>query len=469
MSQPSSGPLGSGSSRPGDGIPSLVAPLLLVGVWSLLFNLVGRLSWGWGPLTFACLMGSFLLLCYVQPLTRALDRTLRGRSGLSNAAVTRLAGLVIVVYMALDGQAFVQEWSNERNETYLIDIGANTYEAARWFFDEGVNPYEHRSQMWDFLTPELPNVTLDGEKTLLYGVPYPYGFPYFPMMFMTLEPARRLVEGYHAVRWANVAYYMINVALIAAICRRLLDRKVWRAGALLAVLAFLGERIFPVELFQHGVIDLILSVYGLLGFLAMAWGMPIISGVIFGMAFGCKLLPGPWWFTLAAIAWWKRAGWAVSAKFSAVFTLVSGAIILPFVAWNPSAFWSSTILYFMTAKHEGDNTALWYFLPETLKAPFLVVGGLWIGAVFLAFLLRREPTVADTIRFSFLTYVVFIAFNRQSHLNHLWSIYAMGCLALVLLSLQSLTGGEPGIGAGSDAADADDTGADFSNPEPVRR
>lgn len=428
--------------------PSLMAPLLLVGLWSVLFNLVGRLSWGWGALTFACLMGSFFLLCFVHPLTRALDARLRGRRGLTNAAITRLAAFVIVLYLALDAQAFVQEWRNERNETYLIDIGANTYEAARWFFDEGVNPYAHRSQMWDFLSPELPNVTLDGDRTLLYGVPYPYGFPYFPMMFMTLEPARRLVEGYHAVRWANAAYYLLNAGLIALICRRLLAPGVWRAGALLAVLAFLSERIFPVELFQHGVIDLILSSYGLLGFLAMAHGRPLTSGAIFGMAFGCKLLPGPWWFTLAAIAWWKRAGWRASAKFSAMFTLVSGAIILPFVLWDPPAFWSSTILYFMTAKHAGDDTALWYFMPEPLKAPFLIVGGLWIGAVFMAFLLRGRPTVADTIRFSFLTYAVFIAFNRQSHLNHLWSIYAMGCVALVLMSLQSLTGGEPAEGPG---------------------
>lgn len=440
MAQPAPKADEGGPDRLGAGTePSLVAPLALVGGWSVLYNLVGRLTWGWGPLTFACMMASFLLLCYVRPLTLGLDRALRGRVHISNSTITRLAIFVILLYVALDVLALVQELLVERNTTYLLDIGANTYEAARWFFDEGVNPYTHKSQMWDLMTPDIPNVTVEGDQVFLYGVPYRYGFPYFPMMFMTLEPMRRLIEGYHAVRYFNLLLYGLNAVLIAAICRRLLDARIWRAGALLAVLAFLSERIWPVELFQHGVIDLILSFYGLLGFLAMAYGMPVISGVIFGMAFGCKLLPGPFWFTLVAIAWWKNAGWRVGAKFTAVFTLVSGAIILPFVAWDPWAFWSSTILYFMTAKQEGDDTAFWYFMPEPLKAPFLVLGGLWIGAVFLAFLIRRTPTVPDTMRFAFLTYIAFIAFNRQSHLNHLWSIYALGCAALVLLSMQSLT------------------------------
>jgi hypothetical protein len=153
-------------------------------------------------------------------------------------------------------------------------------------------------------------VTVEGDRTYLYGVPYFYGYPYFPMMFVSFEPFRQIVGNYNAMRWGNLALYAASLGLIAALCRRLLAAEAREAGTLLAVLAFVSVRAWANELFHEGVTDLVIAVYGLAGFLAMTHRRPVLSGVLFGLAFASKLLPGPMWFALGAMWWWRHGGTA---------------------------------------------------------------------------------------------------------------------------------------------------------------
>lgn len=422
------------------------ALLILLVVWSVLFNIAGRFTWGWGPLSFAILLAAFFLLVFVRPLARNLERLAAGRVLFTTQGIELLVGVIIVVYVALDITAFVQEVQISRNATYLIDIAANTYEAGRWFFAEGANPYTHFSQVWDQLTPDIPNVTVEDGRVYLYGVPYYYGFPYFPMMFISFEPFRQLIDTYNAVRAGNLVYYFVTMGLIVLICRRLVRPGYRRIVSLLCVVTFLSTRVWSTELFHEGVVDIIIAVYGLAGFLMLAYRKPVLSGVFFGLAFGCKLLPAPFWFTLVTWWWWKDGGLRPAAIFATVFTLVSGVVILPFVAWDPQAFVSATILYFLTSQGAGDSTSLWYFLPDALKTPLLVIGGVWIGILFIRFFMKRAPTAVDTMQYAFLTYVSFIAFNKQTHLNHLWSIFAMGCIALIVMAFAAV---DPAAEAGA--------------------
>jgi uncharacterized membrane protein len=211
-----------------------------------------------------------------------------------------------------------------------------------------------------------------------------------------------------------------------------------RPATLLCMLAFLSVRVWSTELFHEGVIDIIISVYGLAGFLMLGYRKPVLSGICFGLAFGCKLLPAPFWIVLVTLWWWRNEGVARAALFAGVTGLVSGAVILPFVFWNPGAFFSATILYFLTSQGAGDNSSLWYFLPEALKPLLLLAGAIGIGTLFVRFFLKRSPSVEDTMKYAFLTYVVFIAFNKQTHLNHLWSVFTMGSVALMVLAFKAL-------------------------------
>jgi hypothetical protein len=439
------GPSGSGSlpssvphAKVAEGAnPRFAACLLLVAAWSFLFNVVGRFTWGWGPLSFAVLLLIFFLMTNVAGLSRWLGRKLGPRLRIPERTLQGLALLAIAVYVVLDLLALGQELRVERNRTYLIDIAANTYEAGRWFFDEGKNPYTHFSQVWDSLTPDIPNVTVEGDRTYLYGVPYYYGYPYFPMMFVAFEPFRQLVGDYNAMRWGNLVWQGVSLALIAGLCRALLGAAAWRTGAVLAALAYLSVRAWANELFHEGVTDLVIAVFGLAGFLAMTLRRPVLSGVFLGLAFASKLLPAPMWFVLGAIWWWRNAGWPACARFTAGFALVSGAIIGGFALQDPGAFVSATILFFLTSQGAGDNTSLWFFLPDALKTPLLAAGGVWIAGLFVRFLRDTKPTPEKALQYAFLTYLIFIAFNKQTHLNHLWSIYAMGCVALVTLSLKA--------------------------------
>lgn len=414
------------------------ALIVLLGIWSVLFNIAGRFTWGWGPLSFVVLLAGFFVLLYVRPLAGRLERAIEGRVRFTMRGVEGLAGAILILYIGLDLLALVQELQIERNTTFLIDIAANTYEAGQWFFKEGRNPYTHFSQVWDRLTPDIPNVTIEDGQTYLYGVPYYYGFPYFPMMFISFEPFRRLAENYHAMRYGNVVLYFVSLLLIIALIRQFVRPGYRRPISLLSILAFLSVRVLSTELFKLGVVDLVISVYGLAGFLMMAWRRPVLSGIFFGLAFGCKLLPAPFWFVLVAWWWWKEGGLRPMALFSLAFVAAAGAVILPFVVWDPGAFVSSTILYFLTSQGAGDDTSLWYFLPSPLKGPLLAAGAIWIGATFIRFLMKRAPTIEETMQYAFLTYIAFIAFNKQTHLNHLWSIFTMGCIALIVMGYQAV-------------------------------
>lgn len=438
--------------------------LILLGVWSVFFNVLGHFTWGWGPLSFAMLLGAFFLAAYADRIAPLLAKGVEKKFQIRRGAVESLALVIIILYIALDMLAFIQEMKIERNQTFLIDIAANTYEAGRWFFGEGLNPYTHFSQVWDPLTPDIPNVTVEGDETFLYGVPYFYGFPYFPMMFISFEPFRRVVESYNAVRVGNLVFYLANLGLIAGLCRSIAPAGYRRATALLAVLAFLSARIWANEIFHLGVVDIVISMYGLAGLLMVSRRKPVLCGICFGLAFGCKLLPAPMWAVLVAWWWFRDGGLKPSLMFLAAFCIMSGALLVPFLAWHPGAFVSSTILYFLTSQGAGDDTSLWYVLPDVLKPLLLIAGGLWIAGLFIRFFLRRHLAMEDAIRYAFLTYVIFIAFNKQTHLNHLWSIYAMGCVGLTLTAVGALLGASKTDSTGISPPQTAVSGSESSDP-----
>ena len=113
-------------------------------------------------------------------------------------------------------------------------------------------------------------------------------------------------------------------------------------------------------------------------------------------------------------------------------TLTTLVLVLPFLLWNPEPFITATLLYYLTLHQAGDNTSLWFFLPAVWQTPFLVLGGVLTLATVALASWRRSLGLVWPLAVAFCAYAVFIAFNKMSHLNYLWGVYALGCAALGL-------------------------------------
>jgi uncharacterized membrane protein len=153
----------------------------------------------------------------------------------------------------------------------------------------------------------------------------------------------------------------------------------------------------------------------------------VLAGALIGLAFAAKILPG---LLIAAIlfAWLaRRGGWKPAL---AGFAVVSTIVLLPFVLWSPAAFFSATILFYLTHHAAGDTTSLWYFLPEALRLPFLLLGGLAVLGVTLWPLRSRSDDQRDLLRAIVAATFLFLAFNKMIHLNYQFAVVPLACAVL---------------------------------------
>lgn len=88
------------------------------------------------------------------------------------------------------------------------------------------------------------------------------------------------------------------------------------------------------------------------------------------------------------------------------------------------------MLFYLTHHAAGDGTSLWFFLPAAWKTPFRIIG--LVSTLLVAFRGRRAPPwdLSWPITVTFIAQVTFVATNVMSHLNYVWGVYPLGCLAL---------------------------------------
>jgi uncharacterized membrane protein len=316
----------------------------------------------------------------------------------------------------------------------IIDIAANTY-AATDAFAQGLNPYTTKAQLWVNTFPaDTPHIEVINDQITMYNIPYFHGYPYFPLMMLSYLPAYWLVDGYTAIRLTHIVLLALNVFAMKLLCDKCLPTKEQRNAALLiAITAYFGLLRYTLEAVLLGVTDILISTYILYCFVALSYQRYFLAGLLLGCAQACKLLPAP--FIFIAISWMlygSRHLW----HFFAGFILSCTIIILPFIIWHPEGFLSSTILYYLTHHKSGDLTSLWYFLPSILQAPFLLLGILLTLTSIFAFMHRGNKQLIACITASFVSYVIFMAFSKMSHLNYLWGVLPLGCIALSFTIVQ---------------------------------
>jgi hypothetical protein len=412
-----------------DGIP--LAALAPLAAWLALWNVLGVYTFGHGPLSFACLAAIGALTAAATPLTRRLAAW--RRLVVPRRAVVAI--LAAVVLAAVVGHARMLERGVGSGR--MIDIGRNTLCAGRRFFDDGVDPYAVRCHADDDATPiaGAPHVTYVRGELRMFGVPYAYGYPYFPAMFLSFEPFRQADRGLDAIRYGNACWLLLSVVGAFWLAVRLAPARAGPLAGWLAAAAIVPIWGLAFDLFRAGVTDLVIGVYLLGGLIAWTYRRPLVAGLGVGLAWAAKLLPGG--LVVFALAVWSvrarpaaRAGPAARAWLWLGVAGAMAVVVLPFAVWLPGEFLSSTILYFLTARAGGDDSSLWYVLPGGLQTPFLVVGGAVVLAVVAAGVARRGATIGDLTRTTFLGYVAFVAFNKMIHLNYLWAVLPLGAAAL---------------------------------------
>jgi hypothetical protein len=408
--------------------------LIFPAAWLGIFNVLGRYMAGYGPLSFLMLTLVVALLLGGRQVTRHAPRT-GGRR-----LIQLVLGLLLIALLVNLGIGLAAELARPSGERFAIDIGMNTYSAGTALL-EGKNPYAEFAQAWHKIKPG-PHVTLDHGAVRLYGVPYAYGFPYFPAMFLSYLPARAVTSGYDSLRVTNAILLALNLAGIFWLARRLSPASLATTAGLAGCVAYVGVSALRTELFRYAITDLVIATYALYAFLALSHRRWIVAGVLFGLAQACKLLPGPILVAPVLIWLWGRPG---AGRLLVAYVATSVALIVPFVVPNPGLFLSSTILFYLTAHAAGDDTSLWFVLPEALRVPFRIVGYLLSAGCVGWMVRRRADDLLTPLTLAFTAYGIFIAFASMIHLNYLWGIYPLGCVALAVHASRAAAGA-PGIG-----------------------
>jgi hypothetical protein len=390
-----------------------IAPLLF---WLLLLNLIGLTPYTDGPRSFLCLLASVLLL-WKLPVLSAEKGSLTPRwlAGITLLFCALAAGVAVF------GLLYRPDW--------LIDIGANTH-AATALFADGMNPYTTRAQLWvSTLSAASPNVTVDASgQTLLFGLPYFHGFPYFPMMLLAYLPGHWLFDGYAAIRITHLMLIALNIAGFWLLIRKLVPQpQLQRQALLLTITAYLGVVRYTFEAVALGVTDILISSWLLYAFVALAHQRYLLCGLLLGCAQATKLLPAP--FVLMGLVW-MLMGRRELLPLLCGYLIASAALILPFLLWHPEGFISSTILYYLTHHVGGDITSLWFFLPKWAQSPFLIIGLVATVVIIGLFAKRGRTDLASAMAGAYASYAIFMAFSKMTHLNYLWGVLPLGCVAL---------------------------------------
>ncbi len=397
-----------------------LAWVLVVGVWLGLFNTIGTYTWGYGRTTFVWLAGAVALLLFAGRISGLFYR-LRGVPLLPVLAVLAAMGSIYPL-----GRALPAELTRPENARWAIDIAVNTYSAGSAFL-AGKNPYAEHAQAWHRVESS-EHVEVRGTDVFMYGIPYRYGFPYFPAMFASYLPFRLVVDGLLSLRVGNSVFLLLNVIGLCALARRLIPGPHWVTAAALAVAAYFGINVLPAELLRFAITDVAIATYLLYACLALSSGYTTTAGVLLGIAQACKLLPAPL-LALPLLIWaYGRPGFLRLALSYVVTALI---LVLPYVFWDWQLFLSSTVLFYLTYHSVGDDTALWFFLPEVWRTVFSWLGYLLTLTLGLWTVRKRQGDILWPMTLGFASFMVFIAFAPMTHLNYIWGVYPIGCVALV--------------------------------------
>ncbi|MEO5610075.1 MAG: hypothetical protein ABIQ61_04480 [Ornithinibacter sp.] len=361
-------------------VPRALAPIVLVGSVAITVTvpLFTYLRGGWVPLA--------LVIVGVGGLTCAA--LLLGRHAWAQRAAF---GVAVATHVALGAVAIIGDPAPRIDVWVVLQQGSDAI--AR-----GENLY---TQQWTG-SPGVQDL-----------------FPYLPWMGMLVAPGRWLGGD---VRWALLVWSLVLCAGLWALARG----RVERAAAVTAVLVLAPGTLTQID---------------------QAWTEPVLAALLV------------WWAVLVrrGNAWWAVAPLALACAskqhlallapvllawrpFGVVRTLVTGGVtallVLPWVVADPGAFFGDTVTTLLEFHPiRFANTWYLYFLNEWgVTLPFAVTGAamlLAVGAATYA-VWRRQPPVAEVLRWLALVLAVANLVNKQAFYNQFWLVGALVIASLAL-------------------------------------
>jgi hypothetical protein len=390
--------------------------LASIAAWLWLWKFVGEHTWTWGRVTFWVLLAIVVLLCLVN--SRFVGAPPRPAT-LLLAILLSVCAYVGVRQSQVIRAGFSPPWSER-----LWDVSQGAYDFNRALFDRGENPYRMRCQYHPVDNSLGYRRDVEGRE-YLFGWRYYHGYPHFPMSALWFAPFIGLTGGYSDIRVGNLVYYILNFALLNAVLLVGCERRL--LACLVGSVAFLGVDFMVSETFQLGIVDQAFSAPLLgAGLLAML-GWWAGAGVLAGLALASKHFPAiP--FALALSIYVYRAG-ALRTFVPAAGT-TAAVVVLPFLLWDFEAFVSATVLHHVHEMRFGDNTALFFFLPDFWKAPFRLFGLVLIAAIYAwGFVAMRRPDARLMFLVAAVACVLINAFYPVTHLNHLESVLGVASIS----------------------------------------
>jgi hypothetical protein len=272
----------------------------------------------------------------------------------------------------------------------------------------GHNPYALA-----FRDPYLPEASARffGPGVSVNGV-LQFGYPYMPLLLFTPLPGYLLGD----VRYANLLAAVAAGCLIAAARPGPLGR----AGALLIMFSSIAPLMILISWTET---------YVLL-WLALTWFCYCRNSAFTPYAFGLLLVSKQYMPALAPLGLLLvRCPWAWSnvVHFSVKAVLAGSLVTLPFVLWNPEAFYRSVVQLEFRQPFRPDALSLLVWLQPSdpakwLWVPFALFGlmvafGVWAG-------MKRRMSFPLAMGLSLF---VFFALNKQAFANYYYVVIAAFC------------------------------------------
>ena len=254
-----------------------------------------------------------------------------------------------------------------------------------------------------------PDLSVDGRLQ--------FGFPYFPLSLLLSMPGQVLFKD---PRYAQLVAMELAAVLMALARPRGL-------GLIAAALYLTTPRIFFV--------------------LEQSWTEPFlvlgVAALVYASCRRSSLVP---WLFGAFIALKQYLVFALPAAvllveaprdrrrlvaFLARAALVGAAVTLPFVLWNPAAFWHSVVALQFHQPFRPDALSLlsWWAARGHTQPPALISFAVAAAASLLA-LWRLPRTPAGFAMAIALTFVMFFAVNKQAFCNYYFFVVGALCAAV---------------------------------------
>ncbi len=296
----------------------------------------------------------------------------------------------------------------------LIDVFVFQQRAARGLL-RGLNPYEPRfPNIYGPDTPFYGPGVLDAENRLTVGLPYP------PLSLLMALP------GY--VLGGDCRYADIAAVAASALLMMLVGAGRWTG--LTAALFLLTPGVFLI--IQSMYTDtLFVLTFSLVMICALRWrrGLPFALGLFVGTK-QYSVLSVP----LIVLLLEPGEGWMDAARLTTKAFLIAGVVTLPFVLWDPYAFWRSVVQFqFMQPLRMDALSHLVWMHARLPRFPFL----LWTPFIALVpttalVLWRCGRSPAQFAGAVTLVHLVFFAFNKQAFANYYYFVIATACWAAVV-------------------------------------